>query len=263
VNAWEAFLLGAVQGITEVLPVSSSGHLVLGQALLGIQADGIDFVIAVHVATLVSVLLVYRQRVRWLVIGAVRFERDAWGYLALLAVATVPAALVGAVLWDLVGHLFESLWMVGFGFVITAVVLASSRVPLGRPAGAKLNLRRACLIGCAQALAVAPGISRSGTTVVTALWLGVPAAEAAAFSFLLSVPVIAGAALLTVLPGDEGMAFGSEALVTMGVGGLAAAVFGVVAIRVFVRMLREGSFPRFAYYIGPVGVCVLLWSLLS
>ena len=325
-NTWEAVLLGMVQGLTEFLPVSSSGHLVVGQALLGIELPGVGFEVAVHFATLVSVLVVYRRRVGALMYGAVRLDATTWRYLTLIVLANIPAAAVYFLMGDVVEAAFETPAAAGLAFLVTGGVLWSARGALrragggmngwdrgdpasvpadpsepdaamqlelrlpyptaagapGEPRGAfGLSARRdlanllgpstkevppdppgpgvAMLIGVAQAFALFPGISRSGSTVVAALWLGVRSDEAAEFSFLMSVPAILGATLLQVLDAGEAVsALGTAPLVF---GAVAAAVTGLLAIKIFLAVLRAGSFHRFAPYPWVLGLLFLgyLW----
>jgi undecaprenyl-diphosphatase len=259
-NVWEALILGFVQGATEFLPVSSSGHLVVAQELLDVHVDGVFFEVAVHVATLLSIMLVYRARIVELFRGMARREADAWSYLGLLVAATVPAAVLGLAFEDRLEALFDDPWVPGVAFLVTGCVLWSSRAALARNPSSKPFLRAAILIGFAQAFALVPGISRSGSTVVAALWLGVAPAEAAAFSFLMALPAIGGAAVLQIpdlLAGPPGIP--TAALL---VGGVAAAVTGVLAIRTFVEMLRRRSFYHFAIYLWLLGAAFLLWIAL-
>lgn len=292
-TGFDAFALGLVQGLTEFLPVSSSGHLVIGQALLGVTLPGITFEIVVHMATLLSVMIVYRERLLGLLGGALRREPDALGYVGLLALGTLPAGVVGVGFGEPIERLFESPLTVGFALLATGTILFSSRWALARqdraaaaagtapeasgadggrgavgagsaagrrPIGA-LTVRIALLIGLAQCVALVPGISRSGSTVVAALWLGVPAVEAAAFSFLLSIPAVAGAAILQVPElTSEG---GGVGALPLGIGFVVAAVSGVAAIALLVRMLRNRSFPHFAWYCWGAGALFLAWMTLG
>lgn len=259
-TVWEALILGFVQGATEFLPVSSSGHLVVAQELLDVHIDGVLFEVAVHVATLLSIMLVYRSRILDLVRGMARRESDAWNYLGLLVAATLPAAVIGLAFKDPLEALFDDPWVPGVAFLVTGAVLWSSRAALARDPSSKPFLRAAVLIGFAQAFALVPGISRSGSTVVAALWLGVAPAEAAAFSFLMALPAIGGAAVLQVpdiLAGPSGIS-----TLALLVGGVVAAVTGVLAIRTFVEMLRRRSFYHFAIYVWLLGAAFLLWIAL-
>ena len=259
-TSWEALVLGVVQGATEFLPVSSSGHLVLGQALMDLEIPGVVFEVAVHVATLVSVLFVYRRKAGELITGALRGEREAWRYLGFLVAATIPAAAVGILFEDRVEALFERPPVVGGAFLVTGALLWSSRAALRRDPDRSPGLAAALLIGAAQALALIPGISRSGTTVVAGLWLGIEAEEAAEFSFLMAVPAIAGAAVLQVpRVVESGMGVGTGPLLW---GSVAAALTGMLAIWTFVGMLRRKAFHWFAPYVWALGIGLLGWLYL-
>jgi undecaprenyl-diphosphatase len=261
VSPLESAILGFVQGATEFLPVSSSGHLVMAQALLGLEIPGVLFEVAVHVATLISILLVYRTRVGSLLQGAVRRDREALTYIGLVAVATVPAGLLGVFAKDAIEGLFDSTWAPGVALLVTGAFLWSTRGPLARAAGVRPTWGAALLIGVAQAFALVPGISRSGATVVAALWLGLEAREAAAFSFLMAVPAVAGAAVLQVPDLGEGGVVALSPGVVM-LGSVVAGVTGVLAIRTFNAMLERGSFHFFAPYCWIAGASYLVYLAL-
>lgn len=257
---WQALVLGVVQGATEFLPVSSSGHLVVVQQLLGIAVQGVLFEVAVHVGTLLSVLVVYRARIARLTVGAARREGQAWRYLALLVVATVPAAVIGLGFEASIEALFDAPWVPGVGFLFTGFLLWSSRAALRRDPDREPGPREAVLMGLAQAVALVPGVSRSGTTVVMGLWLGIEAREAAAFSFLMAVPAIAGAAILQVPDLLQGASVVPTN--TLLIGAAAAAVTGVLAIGTFVLFLQRRAFHHFALYVWAAGVAYLTWLAL-
>ena len=258
-SVWEAIFLGALQGATEFLPVSSSGHLVVGQTLLGMEIQGVQFEVAVHVATLISVLVIYRDRLIELVSGTLRRDRDAVRYIGLLALATLPAGIVGVFFGDAIEGLFESPFVPATAFLVTGAILWSTRRVLGRDVWKSLTWSMALLIGFAQAFALVPGISRSGTTVAMALWLGVSAGEAASFSFLMAIPAIAGAAVLQAPElASQGLPLSGTALAA---GFIVAAVTGILAIKAFVALLERKAFHRFAIYCWALGTAFLLYLL--
>ncbi len=256
---WQGILLGVVQGLTEFLPISSSGHLVVAEAAIGLQTPGVVVEVVLHVATLMAVVIVYWKTLRKLAAGVIAGDRTAWRYVLLLALATVPAGFVGVTLQDWFESTFDSLMLVGVNFLITGTVLWSTRGRAGH--GERPTAQGALGIGVAQALAILPGISRSGTTVAAGMWLGVDAVRAAEFSFLLAIPAIAGAALLQIpdLPGDM-MSIVAFPLVA---GFVAALVSGVLAIRVLIALLRARAFHRFAPYCWTIGIITLLFASLG
>ncbi len=252
---WEGALLGLVQGLTEFLPVSSSGHLVLGDALLGLQLPGVLFEAAVHLATLFAVFWVYRERIAELVSGAFRGEAATWRYIGLLAVASVPTAVMGLAGESYLAATYEEPLVAASLLLVTGGLVLSLRWT-GRTDGRpEPSPAAALLVGLAQGVAILPGISRSGSTVAMGAWRGVEVTRMAEFSFLLSVPAIGGAALLQV---DE-VAAGIEPALAPGLvaGVVAAAASGVVAIRLFVGLLQRGRFHLFAYYCWAVGLLYL------
>ena len=259
-NGLEALGLGVVQGLTEFLPVSSSGHLLILERLLGVRTPGVLFEVALHVATLLSVVLYYRGRILELAVGCATGRREAWRYVGKLGMGTVPAVIAVLLAGDLLEAQFDLPPVAGAGLLLTGFALWTTRNTGASAHEAEPSWRAAALIGCAQAFAILPGISRSGTTVAVALALGVAPVRAAEFSFLLGVLAVLGAAarelpgLATVPPDVRG------ALV---VGGAAALVSGVAAIWLFVRLVRAGSIHRFAFYVWAVGGAYLLWLALA
>ncbi len=251
--------MGVVQGLTEFLPISSSGHLVVAEAAMGLQTPGVVVEVVLHVATLLAVVIVYWKTLRKLATGAIAGDRAAWRYVLLLALATVPAGLLGVTLQDWFESTFDSLTLVGVNFLITGTVLWSTRGRAGH--GERPTAQGSLGIGVAQALAILPGISRSGTTVAAGMWLGMDAVRAAEFSFLLAIPAIAGAALLQIpdLSGDM-MSIVTFPLVS---GFVAALVTGVLAIRVLIALLRARAFHRFAPYCWTIGIITLLFASLG
>lgn len=252
----DAALLGLVQGLTEFLPVSSDGHLVIAQRLLGIAEKGMVFEIVVHVATLVSVLLFYRERVSELVRGVLTGRREALIYGAKLVVATLPAVVLTLLFGDFLESQFESARAAAIGLLITGAVLWTTRHTHASARLASPAWSTAFLMGCAQAIAILPGVSRSGLTLAAALGLGLAPMAAAEFSFLMSVAAIAGAAvwtlpeLLASPPGHSGVLW---------IGAAVALVSGIGAIWFCIRLLRRGSLHFFAYYTWAAGLAMLAW----
>jgi undecaprenyl-diphosphatase len=257
---WEGIILGVVQGLTEFLPVSSSGHLVVAQAALGLDTPGVFVEVIVHVATLVAVAAVYWRRIGELLVGAWRRDRAAWAYVGLLLLASVPAAVVGVLFQDWFESTFDSLLIVGVNFLVTGTFLWSTRAAPsgGDPAP---SARGAVAIGFAQAAAILPGISRSGATVTAGIWAGVDPVRAAEFSFLMAMPAIAGAAVLQIPEMGAGTAAAGP--VALAFAFAAALLSGIAAIRLLVRLLARRAFHRFAPYCWTVGVLTLAWVLLG
>ena len=243
--------MGIVQGLTEFLPVSSSGHLVLGQELLGIEAPGVTFEVVVHLATLCAVLWVYRGRIGTLLTGMVGRRSEAWRYAGLILLASVPAGLVGVLGRAWFERAFDEPLLAASMLLVTGAVVYSLKFTGPRAGDPRPDASRSLWVGVAQAAAILPGVSRSGATVAAGSWLGVQPVHMAEFSFLMSVPAIGGASLLQLGELGGAAAIGPAALAA---GFVAAAVTGVAAIRLFVRMLRAGTFHHFAWYCWTVGI---------
>ncbi len=257
-NLGPLFALAFVQGLTEFLPVSSSGHLVLLQHWLGSHTGDVFLDVVLHVGTLGSVLFVYRREVGRLL----RFDAPAVQYVVALVVGTLPAVAVGLLFKDRIEALFSSPAAAGAGLLFTGLVLLSTRRNRSDERTARgtwypvaPSLSRSLLIGCAQALAIIPGISRSGSTISASLWLRLPRREAARFSFLLSVPAIGGALVLQLIDGAQPAEGGWLGLV---LGALVAFGVGLVAIRLTTMAVVARHFWKFALYCLPLGVAVLL-----
>ncbi len=255
---WEGLLLGLVQGLSEFLPISSSGHLVVAEGLLGYRSPGVAFEVLLHVATLASVLIVYWKRVSSVLAGMARGDRSSWGFAGLLALGSIPAAVVGVVFNDFFERYFHSYLLVGVSFLVTAMILWTTRWVRPNVAHGSLRPLDAVLVGLAQAVAILPGISRSGSTISTALWSRVAPYEAAEYSFLLSVIAIAGSGLLELAGAGSNLGTLSAGHVWAFFGAL---VSGIVAIRFLVALLRRGMFHRFAPYCAAAGAFTLVWFI--
>ena len=256
---WQGLLLGIVQGLTEFLPISSSGHLVVAETAIGLTTPGVVVEVVLHVATLLAVTIVYRARIIELVRGVVDGSRTAWQYVGVLALASIPAGVVGFLFADFFERAFDSLLAVGCNFLVTGTVLWGTRWARGGGRRERPTPTGAGGIGLAQALAILPGISRSGTTVAAGLWLRLTPERAAEFSFLLAIPAIAGAAVLQL--GELSVGAATVGLVPLAASFVAALVSGVFAIRFLILLLRRGAFHRFAPYCWGVGVATVWWAL--
>ncbi len=249
-------LLGALQGVTEFLPISSSGHLVIARDLLQLASPGILVEVVLHLGTLVSILIYFRRDLRQLLVGFfLAGEQGAASRreVALLAVATLPAVAAALTLADPVEDAFQNVTFTGGLLLVTALVLLSTRwVRVG--ATGRLSWRAAILVGAAQAAALFPGISRSGITIAAGLWLGLEPRQAARFSFLMAIPALLGAGLFELvkllgnsLPSVPGLLLGF----------LTAAGVGYFMLGWFIQVLQRGKFHLFAGYTLLVGLVII------
>lgn len=253
-TAVEALILGIVQGLTEFLPVSSDGHLVMTQALLGLSGDVLPFVVALHAGTLVALLLYFRSRLL-----ALFRERDR-RYLGKILVGTIPAVVVGLTLADRIALTFGSPLVASAGLAATGTLLLSLAWRQPRPGGAEQpSWSGAWWIGCIQAAAMLPGFSRSGSTIALALWLGMAPRAAAEFSFLLGIPAITGALVFESGAIRAATESGGPGLVLLGIVAAFAAGFGAIVL-VF-RLLERRAFQWFGVYCWSAALAFGAWVL--
>ncbi len=264
-NWFEALVLGLVQGLTEYLPVSSSGHLAIGSHLFGVDgADNLAFTIAVHVATVLSTLVVLWREIDWIFRGLFKCELNAETRYALnIVVSMIPIGIVGVFFKDQVEAIFGSgLLIVGCMLVLTAVLLTFSYYAKPRQKE-HIGLRDAFIIGLSQACAVLPGLSRSGTTIATGLLLGNKKTNMAQFSFLMVIPPILGEALLDTLKMAKGEdVFGGIDTLPLVVGFVAAFVSGCAACKWMINIVKKGKLIYFAIYCAIAGAATVAYSLL-
>ncbi len=261
---WEGALLGLVQGATEFLPVSSSGHLVMAQTLLGADPPGVGVEVVLHAATAGSVIVAYRRRLGALVAGWARRDAASLRTGGLLALASAPAAVAGVGFGGFFERLFEAEAVTGAALLFTGWVLWTTKGARARP-GRRTGpgWGAAAAMGIAQAAAIVPGVSRSGATVATAMRAGVDPGEAAAFSFLMYLPVAGGAALLE-LPGlGAALQDGGVGAWPLAAGAATACVSGIAAIRLFRAVLARRTLHRFSAYLWTAGTAFLLYALLG
>ena len=257
---FEAFILGVIQGLTEFLPVSSSGHLLLFQQWLTIPGDPLLFDLAVHLATLLPVLWVYREDLLGILKAPLRergtlAERPSTRLALLVGAATVPTGIIGLTFKDTFEAMFHEPSTLVITFTITGVLLfISGRVPQRGITLDQMTFQHALIIGLAQGLAITPGISRAGTTIAVALMLGLDRELAARFSFLLAIPAILGAFVLTARDVDPSHIQGDILIV----GGVGALVAGYFALTLLVKLVKRGDFSRFCYYVWFMAIVAAL-----
>ena len=265
-NWWQAVVLGIVQGLTEFLPVSSSGHLAIGREILGVGvAQDLSFEVAVHAATVLSTIVVFRKQIAELLRGLLKFEmNDQTDYVLKICVSMIPVFVVGVFFKDRVESLFSSIVVVGVALIVTALLLAfSDRASCREPASPQgrggISWSQAFLVGLGQAFAVIPGLSRSGTTISTGLLCGVKREEIAQFSFLMVLVPILGEAFLDVVSGD--MASSSVGVVPLAAGFVAAFVSGLFACKAMIGLVKKARLKWFALYCALAGLAVILTQI--
>ncbi len=267
----EAIILGIIQGLSEFLPISSSGHLLLGQHILGQNTEGsVLFIITVHAATALSTIVVYRKDLAKIFLDLITFRwNDSYNFSLFIVISMVPAALVGFTLEDVIdGFLedpanhFSQLVLVGICLFFTAFVLFISETV--RVKKGILNYWKSFVIGVAQAVAILPGVSRSGSTIATSLLLGVNKKKAARFSFLMALPVILGAMAKKVLDLNDGTTTisGNEGLGLV-FGFIAAFVSGYFACTWMIRLVRKSKLRYFSYYCLAAGIGAIVLAFVK
>ena len=264
-NDLQAFLLGLIQGLTEYLPVSSSGHLAIGANLFGIEgSENLAFTILVHVATVMSTLFILWREIVWLVNGVLKFKmNDEMRYFINILVSMIPVGIVGVFFKDYVEEIFGSgLLIVGIMLLVTAALLTFSYYARPRQKE-KISMKDAFIIGIAQACAVMPGLSRSGSTIATGLLLGNKKEKLAQFSFLMVIPPILGEALLDTMKAAKGVdVFGDIGVVPLVVGFVAAFISGCLACKWMIDIVKKGKLIYFGIYCAIVGVVTIVCSML-
>ena len=256
----QAILLGIVQGLTEFLPVSSSGHLQIAKELLGVEIEqNITFDVTLHAATVLSTIVVLWSELWRLIKGCFsrRFNEEQ-AYVLKVILSMIPAGVVGVFFADEIEALFSSLWFVGLMLLLTAALLSFAYYAKPRQKR-EISYRDAFIIGLAQAAATMPGLSRSGSTIATGLLLGDEKSAVAHFSFIMVIPVILGKMLLDIVSGEMAtMSVPTEALVS---GFIAAFISGALACRFMIEIVKRGRLIWFTAYCAIVG-CICLITIL-
>lgn len=263
----EGLILGLIQGLTEFLPVSSSGHLAIGKEILGVEASGdLMFEVAVHAATVLATLVVFWNPVLDLLKGLFKFKyNDQTDYVAKIIVSMIPVFVVGVFFKDYVEALFEPFFVVGVALLVTSLLLyfsdrfsAARKADNGHRNG--ISFLQAFIVGLGQAVAVIPGLSRSGTTISTGLLSGVKREAVAQFSFLMVIVPILGEAFLDVVKGD--FASSSVGVGPLACGFAAAFLSGLFACKVMISLVKKARLKWFALYCAAAGIVVLVSELL-
>jgi len=252
-DIFQAIILGIIQGITEWLPVSSSGHLVLAQHLFGLSQP-IVFDVMLHLGSLLVVFVFFWKEIKDLVIGVFKFERDKLLLLLYIIIATIPIALVGFFLSNLIESAFQSLIVVGFGLIFTALLIFLSRFPKKKTK--ELTWYRATIIGLFEAIAILPGVSRSGSTISSGMFLGIKKEDVAKFSFIIFIPAILGAAILELphLGAVDNMG-------AMLIGTLVSAIVGFFSLKLLMNIIKKDKFSWFAIYCLILGIVVVVLAI--
>lgn len=255
VSFLNAALLGLLQGLTEFLPVSSSGHLVIMQNILGISEPLISFDLFLHLGTLIAVFIVFAKDIWYLITHL--FSKP----VAMIILSVIPAGLAGVFLEDIFEQVFSSVFFVGCALFVTGVLLWLSDNCYGDKDSNDMTVKDALIIGLFQAVAITPGISRSGSTIFGALLRGFDRKTAASFSFIISIPTILGAALLhgyKLIKETGALTIEPSYWLGMAV----AAVSGYAAIKTFLALVQKQKLKYFSFYCWAMGAVILVWSVL-
>ena len=272
-DIFQAIIIGLVQGLTEFLPVSSSAHLIFAQQALGVSDVGLAFDVLMHVGTLVAVIVYFFNDIVNMIKGFLlslvdlkdgnfirEIKKDPYKKLAWLTIlATIPVGVVGVLFNDIIESMFQGLTIPAFLLLVTGCLLyVSQRMNTGRIDVRNMTIKEALIMGCGQALAILPGLSRSGTTIAAGLFAGLDKEFAAKFSFILSIPAILGAAVFQL----KDLSGGNIEIGACIAGFVVAVISGYLAISVLLKIVREKSLDIFAYYCWIVGLIVLIGSLI-
>lgn len=261
----EALVLGIIQGLTEYLPVSSSGHLELGKIMMGIEMKdendpfGITFNVVLHLATVFSTWVVLRKEIAELLRGLFQFKlNEEFFYAVKIVLSMIPAAIIGILFEDQIDAVFTgSALLIGCMLLLTGALLFLA--DKAKPSEGKVGFKQAIIVGLAQAVALAPGISRSGATISTCVLLNIDKERAARFSFLMVMPLILGKVAKDLL--DDKFALSTEALLPMGLGFMAAFLVGLVACTWMINLVKRGQLVYFSLYCFVIGSLAIAYDI--
>jgi undecaprenyl-diphosphatase len=263
-ETWESFILGIVQGLTEFLPVSSSGHLIIGKELLGIGAtENVAFEVVVHAATVLSTITILWKEISKLFTQTLKFQwNEETQYVCKILLSMIPVMIIGLFFKDKVERLFgEGLILVGCMLLITALLLVFTKLVKFK-ARKNIGFDSAFIVGISQAVAVLPGLSRSGTTIATGLLLGIKREQIAQFSFLMVIIPILGEAFLSLIGGEFTVAASGLSLSAMLCGFASAYLVGLAACRFMIEMVKRANLLWFALYCTIAGIVAIVYSLI-
>lgn len=260
----DAIILGVIQGLTEFLPVSSSGHLELGKAILGdnsVPEESLLFTVVLHFATALSTIVVFRKDILGLIKGALKFKwNDDLKFISKIALSMIPAAVIGFTYESQFAELFGgNIKLVGFMLIITALLLYLA--DKAKSTNKNVSFKNAIVIGVAQAIAMLPGISRSGATISTSVLLGNDKTKAARFSFLMVVPLIFGKIVKDILSGD--LTYDSGNFTSLSIGFVAAFISGLFACTWMIALVKKSKLTYFAIYCVVVGMSAIIFSMFN
>lgn len=267
-----ALILGIVQGLTEFLPISSSGHLVIFQHFLGVKEPGIYFEVVLHLGTLVSIFIVFWKdivgmiKVFFTLFSKYKFrttqEQRSIKLMKYIILGSIPTAIIGFLLAPVFEGFFESVYLVGWMLLITGIILwIADRTAHGRKEIFRMKGLDAIIIGIAQGAAITPGISRSGSTIAAGLLLGLNRETATRYSFLLSIPAVVGASIFKLKDLFE-IGTVNISFVPLIVAAVSSIVFGVIAILLVMKALKQGKLKYFSYYCWLLGIFIILSQIL-
>lgn len=257
-NIFQAVFLGLIQGLTEFIPVSSSGHLVIAQSFLEIREEQILFNVILHIGTLIPIFIIFWSDIKDIIL--LKKEKRKETFYILLAI--IPTGIIGILFEDFFENLFANAYLTAFMLIITGLILyVTEKIENGKKEVEDLKFWQPLLVGLAQGAAIIPGISRSGTTIAASLFQGLNREAAARFSFLMSIPVIGGAGLLQALKVFESGEFNLDLTIVIS-GFLAAVVSGYFAIKILLKVLAENKLNYFSYYCWLVAAVVILINMI-
>lgn len=254
--------LGALQGFTEPIPISSSGHLVIAQKLLGVSVPESDFsfVVLMNFASLLAVILIYRSDLIRLTGNGVKYvtDRDSvyksdFMFIVYLIIGTIPAGVIGLLFEDWISDKFEGITPIGIALLVTGLALWLIRNLKGRKSEGNLTIRDAIIVGCGQAIALIPGISRSGATIVASMGIGMERETALRYSFLLYIPVSLGTIVLKISDIDF-----EKSLIPYTIAFILSFIFSYFSLKWFMGIMERGNLKYFSYYCFAVGLLILI-----